>query len=231
MLVVDDLLKCVVAPNINDVSLELYKEFAEKHLMNRTFFYEFTDGDSISICFTEWGIYHMLAIQHIDSHIKKTSFFSSIENGLSFDTFRSDTKKNLRFKKQKKRITMFACVYNTLINGEIFYLPSGKVRNTADVKVDYIAYDKLTNVAPTGATYNGINIGIRIIDDICVPLTVLISTNSNVTEYIDSEEKKIVKRLVIKDEDGNVVFEKNHKIQPGFSASHDEVGTDTFRAS
>ena len=167
MLTEEDLLMCTEAPNINDVSLELYKDFSEKYLMDRLFCYEFTDGSTINIQFTEWGIYHMLGIQHIDNRIKKTKFFEEIDNGLSFDTFRSDTKKRKRFKQQKKRITMFSCVYNTLINGKIFYLPSGKVQNTADVEVDYIAYDKLINISPTGTTYNGINVGIRKIDAIC----------------------------------------------------------------
>lgn len=208
MLTEEDLLMCTEAPNINDVSLELYKDFSEKYLMDRLFCYEFTDGSTINIQFTEWGIYHMLGIQHIDNRIKKTKFFEEIDNGLSFDTFRSDTKKRKRFKQQKKRITMFSCVYNTLINGKIFYLPSGKVQNTADVEVDYIAYDKLINISPTGTTYNGINVGIRKIDAICVPLTILISTDSNVTEYIEKEQQKIVKKLVIRDSKNNILFEK-----------------------
>lgn len=80
-----------------------------------------------------------------------------------------------------------ACVYNTLLTGSMFYLPSSHVRNTAEVEMDYIAFQKLRNVSPTGITYNGINVGIRECGDFYVPLTILISTNSNVVEYIKDE--------------------------------------------
>lgn len=208
MLTTEDLLSCDKVPNICDVSLELYKDFSNKYLLDKVFTYEFTDGDSINVRFTEWGIYHMLAIQHIDNHIKKTKFFSEIDNGLSFDTFKCDLKKNIRFKRQKKRITMFACVYNTLLNGMMFYLPSGKVKNTAEVEVDYISYDKLMNVSQTGTTYNGINIGLRKIDENFIPLTILVSTNSNIEEYIENEQVKIIKCLTIRDNNNNVILEK-----------------------
>lgn len=79
-----------------------------------------------------------------------------------------------------------ACVYNTLLTGSMFYLPSSHVRNTAEVEMDYIAFQKLRNVSPTGITYNGINVGIRECGDFYVPLTILISTNSNVVEYNQS---------------------------------------------
>lgn len=51
---------------------------------------------------------------------------------------------------------MFACVYYVLLNGTIFYLPNKRVRNTAEVEMDYIVYQKLENISPHGITYNGI---------------------------------------------------------------------------
>lgn len=104
-----------------------------------------------------------------------------------------------------------ACVYNTLLTGSMFYLPSSHVRNTAEVEMDYIAFQKLRNVSPTGITYNGINVGIRECGDFYVPLTILISTNSNVVEYIKDEELKIVKRMYIADEKGEVIEERSYE--------------------
>lgn len=43
------LLSCSTAPNINSISLELYKEFSEEYLIPNIFHYDFLDGDSIDI--------------------------------------------------------------------------------------------------------------------------------------------------------------------------------------
>lgn len=61
----EDLLNMDNTPLLRNVSLELYKEFSEDYLMARKFNYYFSDGTTMEINFTEWGIYHMLAIQHI----------------------------------------------------------------------------------------------------------------------------------------------------------------------
>lgn len=211
MLTKEDLLTCCEAPNIKDISLELYRDFSETNLIPRKFHYEFLDGSVMDLEFTEWGIYHMLSIQHIDNHISKMKFFSEIKNGLSFSTFQADSRKNRRFRGEKKRITMFACMYNTLLTGTMFYIPSGQVRNTAEVEMDYISYKKIKNVAPTGITYNGINVGIRKSDSgAYVPLTILISPNSDIEEYIKTEELKIVKKLSVRDDQGNVIEERSY---------------------
>lgn len=75
MLTKEDLLLQDSLPHINDVSLELYKEFSEDILLKTRFHYYFTDGTDIIIEFKEWGIYHMLSIQHIDYTIPKNDFF------------------------------------------------------------------------------------------------------------------------------------------------------------
>jgi hypothetical protein len=114
MLAKEDLLVCKTPPNIRDVSLQLYKEFAETYLIDKIFHYSFLDGTELDVEFTEWGIYHMLSIQHINGKINRNNFFQEISNGLSFDDFVKDKSINNRFKKYKKRITLFACVYDTL---------------------------------------------------------------------------------------------------------------------
>ena len=103
-----------------------------------------------------------------------------------------------RFKDQKKRITMFACIYNTLRNGQAFYIPSGKVKNTNDVKVDYILYRTLDN-------NNGMNLGVRQESGKFVPLTILISKQSSLMNYVDVENFKLVEKLEITDMMGNII--------------------------
>lgn len=162
MLTKEDLLDLDSTPLIKDVSLELYRDFSLTYLMSRKFIYHFSDGTSMNVGFEEWGIYHMLGIQHIDYRIKNDEFFQEIDDGLSFADFKVDDAIKDRFKHQKKRITMFACTYNTLRKGQAFYIPSGKVKNTNNVEVDYILYRPLRN---NSGNNNGMNIGIRFEDD------------------------------------------------------------------
>lgn len=104
------LLSCSTAPNINSISLELYKEFSEEYLIPNIFHYDFLDGASIDIEFTEWGIYHMLSIQHIDRRVKKTRFFSEIER--DYLSIRSErTEKRIRDLRKKKRELQCLHVY------------------------------------------------------------------------------------------------------------------------
>lgn len=198
MLTKEELLDLDVPPLIKNVSLELYKEFAVDYLLARKFIYHFSDGSKINVEFTEWGIYHMLSIQHINNRIRNYDFFQKIDDGLTFDDFKTDNAVNARFKNQKKRISMFACVYNTLRKGQAFYIPSGKVKNTNNVKVDYILYRTLDN-------NNGMNLGVRRESGKFVPLTILISKQSSLMNYVDIENFKLVEKLEITDMRENVI--------------------------
>lgn len=84
--------------------------------------------------------------------------------------------------------------------------------------MDYIAYQKLENISPHGITYNGINVGIRKCEEVYVPLTILVSPNSNVEEYITDEQLKIVKSVYVTNRYGKVIEEKHYnatlKISP-----------------
>lgn len=104
MLTKEDLLSCTVAPNINDVSLELYRDFSESYLIPRKFHYDFLDGDEMDLAFTEWGIYRMLSIHHIDRRVRKTKFFEEISNGLSFDTFKAEAEKIEDLRRRKNEL-------------------------------------------------------------------------------------------------------------------------------
>ena len=100
---------------------------------------------------------------------------------------------------------IFAWVYDTLKTGTVFYIPSGKVKETAKVQMDYIAHKKYTASTPIGAVQNGNNIGIRKENGIYVPLTILVSKQSDLEEYIHEEELKIVRKLEIRDKKGNII--------------------------
>lgn len=202
MLTKEDLLNLDSTPLIKDVSLELYRDFSLTYLMSRKFIYYFSDGTSMNVEFEEWGIYHMLGIQHIDYRIKNDEFFQKIDDGLSFADFKVDDAIKDRFKQQKKRLTMFACTYNTLRKGHTFYIPSGKVKNTNNVEVDYILYRPLQN---NGGNNNGMNVGIRFEDGKYVPLTILISKQSALMDYVDIENFKLVEKLEIFDDSGNII--------------------------
>ena len=198
MLTKDELLDLDAPPLLKNISLELYKEFSVDYLLPRKFIYHFSDCSKINIEFTEWGIYHMLSIQHINNRIKNSEFFQKIDEGLSFDDFKIDDAIKARFKNQKKRISMFACTYNTLRKGRAFYIPSGKVKNTNNVKVDYVLYRTLNN-------NNGMNIGIRQELGKFVPLTILTSKQSSLMNYVDIENFKLVEKLEIMDKMGNMI--------------------------
>ena len=206
MLTKEDLLELDSTPLLKNVSLELYRDFSFTYLMPRKFLYHFSDGTTMNVEFEEWGIYHMLGIQHIDYRIKNDEFFDSINNGLNFAKFKVNDAIKDRFKKQKKRLAMFACTYNTLRKGQAFYIPSGKVKNTNNVEVDYILYRTLYNNSGNyNGNSNGMNVGIRLENGKYVPLTILISKQSALMNYVDIENFKLVERLEVIDDTGKII--------------------------
>ena len=99
MLTKEDLLSQSTLPNISDISLLIYTEFSEQFLMNRKLHYFFTDETDMMVEFREWGIYHMLSIQHINGRIKNHTFFEAVHNGLELSSFEEDRAIKQRYKK------------------------------------------------------------------------------------------------------------------------------------
>lgn len=199
MLTKDDLLTMDTRPHINDVSLQLYKDFCNDVLFKRRFHYYFTDGTDIIVECREWGVYHMLSIQHIDYNIQKDQFFNYIDSGLSFKDFTINNAIKSRFRTQKERITMFSCVYCTLRYGRIFYIPNRIVENTTKVKADYLIYRQIDT--------KGMNLGIRYEDGCFVPLTILISKPIYLEKYINNSNQKIVSKLLITEKETEKIIE------------------------
>lgn len=197
MLTKEDLLTQNVLPHIKDVSLKLYKDFSVDILFNRKFQYFFNNGTNITVEFREWGIYHMLSIQHINGRIGKNNFFNFIDNGLELTSFDSDNSIRGRYKKQKERITMFSCTYNSLRECFAFYVPSSKVSNTKNVKVDYIMFTIVSN--------KGMNIGLRKVGNVYIPITILISRTIDQKRYVNESEFKFIRKLEISDVSGQIL--------------------------
>lgn len=205
MLTQDDLLVQNTIPLIRDVSLKLYKDFSENVLLKRKFHYYFSDDSDIFIEFREWGIYHMLAMQHINYRIDNDSFFDAIDNGLDLSTFRTDTGMNNRFKSYKTRIASFSCIYTSLLNGTAFYLPSEKVKNTANVKSDYILYNNIDE--------KGINYGLQLNNNVLIPVTTLIAKKKDPIIYLEDSTFKLIQKVDVLDSTGSIIESKVHNTQ------------------
>jgi hypothetical protein len=171
-----DLLNLTEMPRWSDISLGLYKEFSQEYLIPSIFRYYLENGKIIDVHFTEWGIYHILGIQHLDGKILKSEFFDRIDDGLDFDYFTNNNKRKKRFNDFKHRIRMFGCIYQIMCNERIFYVPNKQLANKS-VVADYIKYALISQ--------KGVNVGIRLLDEKFVAYTLLVDRSSNPTATIE----------------------------------------------
>ena len=75
--------------------------------------------------------------------------------------------------------------------------------------MDYILYRTLYNHSGNN---NGMNVGIRFENGKYVPLTILISKQSSLMEYVNIQDFKLVERLEILDGLGNVIDIINYSL-------------------
>lgn len=176
MLQLEELLELTQMPSWSNISLKLYKDFANKYLIPTHFRYFLANGKQIDVAFTEWGIYHMLGIQHINGKISNTDFFKMIEEGLEFSDFTNQKSMRKRFFDMKHRIRSFACVYQIMKNRDIFYVPNNMLPKTSIIAT-YIKFGMVDG--------KGVSIGIRKVNGIYIPYTVLIDRSSHSTATID----------------------------------------------
>lgn len=200
MLTKEDLITQDAKPLLKEISLKLYKEFCEDVLFNKRFHYYFTDGTDVIVECKEQGVFHMLAIHHIDYRITKNEFFTEIENGLSLNDFAATPSVNKRYRKYKERIAMFSCIYRVLRYGRVFYVPDRTVPNTGSVKSDYILFRQIDT--------KGMNVGLKYENGYFMPFTNLISKSSCLDEYISSTTQKIVTKLIISSIDTGEIEEE-----------------------
>ena len=199
MLTCSDLLQHDSYSQISDISLELYRDFSRNVLLKRSLHYYFTDGTDITVKFREFGIRHMLGIQHIDGSTSREHFLTDIDNGLSLASFNANASIRQRYKKMKPRIRFFSCVYHTLRCGRVFYFPDQSVPNTNDVRLDYIVYREIDG--------KGLNIGMRFEQGSQVPISILVDNGEHKEEHINHDNQKIVYRLIISEIDSGTVIE------------------------
>lgn len=195
MLQASDLLRLTSMPNWSDISLALYKTFAETYLIRTIFRYYLEDGNILDVKFMEWSIYHMLGIQHIDGKISKVNFFQEIDKGLDFQYFIQNPRLRRRFNDFKHRIRMFSCCYQIMKNQNLFYVQENKILGTS-IKTNYIKYALIDQ--------KGVNIGIRKIDGEYMAFTLLIDRSINPTETIMGLRRVNIFKLEII-QDGSII--------------------------
>lgn len=188
MLEAKDLLNLSKMPEWSEISLSLYKNFSEKFLVPTVFRYYLENGNILDVRFTEWGIYHMLAIQHIDGKISNENFFEQIDNGLEFDYFMNNSKIRKRFYDFKHRIRLFACTYQIMKNQNLFYVKDGKLTGRS-IQIDYIKYSMINE--------KGANIGIRHINGEYVAFSILVDRSINPTQTISGLIQINIQKLEI----------------------------------
>lgn len=200
MLQSEDLLDLSTMPAWSDISLGLYKEFSQEYLIQTTFRYYLHNGEVFDVHFSEWSIYHILGIHHIDGKISKTEFFHEIDNGLDFDYFNSNRKLKKRFNDFKHRMRMFGCIYGIMRNEKLFYVPNQQLERKT-VIADYIKYALIDE--------KGVNVGIRLLDGKYMAYTLLVDRSIHPTATIDKLVSiKISKLEIIRN--GVVVETINH---------------------
>lgn len=175
-------------PEWSDISLGLYKEFSVKCLFPKTFRYYLENELIIDVEFKEWAMKHLWAIHHIDSRIDKDRLFEEIGNGLDIGNFRTTSAMRKRLNDNKDRIRMFACVYQIMKTGTVFYVEGGRLPGS-EVRIDYIKSKSICG--------KGIHLGMRFEDNVYVPLTLLIDRAISPNKTVEGLMEIKVKRLEI----------------------------------
>ena len=206
MLTKEDLLTLDRIPEVSEVSLSLYKDFAEEFLFKRKFHYLLLDGTTVDIRFNEKGMHHMLGIQHTKLHIADTDLFNAIDNGLLIQDIID--KKNLYSSYPKRtaklRIESFACIYTVMKNGSAFYFPNQEIKGA--IKMDYILYQLFTDTKN-----HSVNIGIKEMDNCgyLIGRTILNASGNRAEKIIANGQFRPVKEIKIMDMNNNVVYFNN----------------------
>lgn len=192
MLTKEQLYNQNIMPEWNDISLSLYKEFSIDCLFGKTFRYYLENQQIIDVQFKEWAMKHLWAIHHIDSRIDKNKLFEDIDNGLNISHFRGTPAMRKRLNDNKDRIRMFACIYQIMKTGAVFYVENGKLSGT-DIRIDYIKSKSISG--------KGVHLGMRYEEGVYVPLTLLIDRAINPTKTVEKlAEIKVQKLEIIENE-------------------------------
>lgn len=175
-------------PKWADISLALYKEFSEKCLFSKTFRYYLENQVVIDVQFKKWAMKHLWSIHHINSRIDKNELFKKISAGFDIADLRKSAAMKKRFNDNKDRIRMFACIYQIMKHGTVFYVKDGKLTDS-DIMIDYIKSKMIDE--------KGVHIGMRFEEGVYVPLTLLIDRAINPTKSLEGLQQIKVLKLDI----------------------------------
>lgn len=193
MLTEHDLLKLKYIPELDDISFELYNHFYQNYLSKITFRYHLLNGQTIDLKFQSYSIPHMLAMHKYDSVNKNKDFYQLVlNNTISINYYLQHPVKSVRdnFRKYRKRICAFACVYTILRNGSMFYLPDNYIQGK--IKADYEWFEIISE--------KGITIGTRECMEepgIQAPITILVAGKDNPQKHIANGSIVYVEKLEI----------------------------------
>ena len=180
-------------PKWEDISLALYKEFSVECLFHKTFRYYLENQLVIDVQFKEWAMKHLWSIHHINFRIDKNKLFEEIDGGLCINDFRKTSAMRKRLNDNKDRIRMFACIYQIMKTGAVFYVEEGKLIGT-DIRIDYIKSKIISE--------KGVHLGMRLEEDVYVPITLLIDRVVNPTKTVEGlKEIKVHKLEIIENEE------------------------------
>lgn len=88
----------------------------------------------------------------------------------------------------KDRIRMFACVYQIMKMGIVFYVEEGKLSGT-NIRIDYIKSKSING--------KGVHLGMRYEEGVYVPLTLLIDRAINPAKTVEGLKRINVQKLEI----------------------------------
>ena len=99
----------------------------------------------------------------------------------------------------KDRISLFACIYQTLRLARVFYCQGQAVPNSPNVKMDYIMFMQVDE--------GGMNLGLRFNHGSLVPLTILPTRKNHIRKYVENLDERVVKGLLITNKDTGEIIE------------------------
>lgn len=136
----------------------------------------------------EWAMKHLWSIHHINARINKDKLFEEIDKGMDFNDFRKTPVLRKRLNDNKDRIRMFACVYQIMITGAVFYVKERKLPET-NIRIDYIKSKTICA--------KGVHLGMRFEEGVYVPLTLLVDRAVNPAKTTEGLQKISVRKLEI----------------------------------
>lgn len=151
ILTVNDLLGVNHISSMNDISLNLYKEFFDNILCKRIFLYELEDGKQIKLLFQPNNLLHILGAQHILGDKYKAAKFNEqiISGDMTFEVL--EKKNSIVFNDFTSRFLNFSNIYHVITNCDMIYFDKDtynknkKSKKESLMDFSYILYEDINN--------------------------------------------------------------------------------------